>query len=270
VPEYLTPEPAQVDALVSLWRQGDFIVGGDCWFAFHDLDEAGVQIMESAVHGLVVTTQTCDIVRNVADRPWIEVSPLVEVTDDELAQIQQGNVIQYAVLPFLIPRRLVVDLDRSMTVHKRVVATWERCASGLDDIAGRLFSQALARKRARKAFPNDFVKLVGKLRDFVKSKHGKDSPDGRALLDLREIRVTAAPNWTAEEVSLRFWFVWNEWTLLDRDSRAATAGRWCAKVVATNRFRSVSHAGVLLCDMRADEYVNSDALDLDYLSSSNS
>ena len=68
-----------VDAALQAWRQGDCVLG-EHWF-IHRFDPAmplteasaavsdqGVDLAESAVRGLVVLTQTCDIVRASRER----------------------------------------------------------------------------------------------------------------------------------------------------------------------------------------------------------
>ncbi|MDE0101979.1 MAG: hypothetical protein OXN89_06335 [Bryobacterales bacterium] len=71
-------------------------------------------------------------------------------------------------------------------------------------------SIALDRKRARTAFPNDFVQFASPLMRRMSSKHDKQSDEGRALRSLREIRVRAAPSWDADAVELLFWFIREE------------------------------------------------------------
>ena len=84
------------------WRQGDVILDSDLTFlhvasAAAPLTEAAAQAageealadasdliaVEEGVSGSVVVTQTCDILRNCANRPYVELSPVVEVSADE-------------------------------------------------------------------------------------------------------------------------------------------------------------------------------------------
>jgi hypothetical protein len=44
----------------------------------------------SRVYGLVVVTQTCDVVRQYEDREYVEVSPLVQIEPDLIREIQKG------------------------------------------------------------------------------------------------------------------------------------------------------------------------------------
>lgn len=94
-------------------------------------------------------TQTCDLVRRCADRPFVEVSPLVEVDDRVLREVERGRRPNYGFIPGVAPRRLVADLDRVMTVEKAVVAAWARVEGSRTDDDARRLSLALARKRAR-------------------------------------------------------------------------------------------------------------------------
>jgi hypothetical protein len=43
--------------------------------------DAEADLTESSVRGFVVVTQTCDLVRSCADRPFVEVAPLVAVDE---------------------------------------------------------------------------------------------------------------------------------------------------------------------------------------------
>ena len=40
-------------------------------------DAAGVDLADSEVHGLMIASQSCDILRSCAERPYVEVCPLV-------------------------------------------------------------------------------------------------------------------------------------------------------------------------------------------------
>ena len=199
-----------VDNQLKRWRQGDF--SRDCQrFVFVETsDPYGVSCYdaEHGIQGMVVLTQTCDIVRSATERPFIEVCPLVALTEEKYALAAKGKSPRYAVVPGTQDNRLVADLDRVMTVHKCVVAGWNReqgCNSDDDRIR---FAQALERKRGRFAFPNDFSEGIAKLRGHIFDKYRKlGSPAGEAYRNLEEIRVRAAPNWESDEVELTFYFI---------------------------------------------------------------
>jgi hypothetical protein len=269
---------ASIDATLAEWRQGDCVLG-EHWFvhridlsvaitdAGRDASKGGVDLAEQEVTGFVVVTQTCDIVRSCAERPFAEICPLVEVDDDRLREIQRGRRPTYALVPQLSGSRLVADLDRVMTVEKPVVAKWKRTAGWTTDAEGRAFALALSRKRARFAFPDDFTTLAKNLYSRLLDKHGKNTDEGRGLRALREIRVQASPSWDARHVDIFFWFLRNEGDVdFEGRSWADLFKEWVKLVPTTDRFRSIEGQIVTLQDMNAAEYVDSDPLDLDHLS----
>ena len=231
-------------------------------------DDAGLQALTSEVLGLVVLTQTCDVVRSCVTRPYVEVAPLVQVETDDLLAIQRGRRPGHAALPALVDSSLVVDLDRAMTVEKSIVAKWERTPGYTLDADGRAFAQALTRKSARFAFPDDFTVLAEKLRARLTGKHEKNTDEGHSLRALREIRVQASPAWDANPVALFFWFV-------RADADADFGGRiwadqlqaWLKLVPRDGRFTEINGQVVTLEEMTGADYVGSDPLDLDHLSS---
>jgi hypothetical protein len=268
-----------VDAALKDWRQGDCIVG-EQWFIHRlapdapltataaDAAEQGVDLAEVEVRGFLVVSQTCDIVRSCVERAYVEVVPLVEVDAGELRTIERSRRPQYAFVPGLKDSNLVGDLDRVMTVEKAVVASWERIAGCGTDQETRNFAQALARKRVRFAFPDDFTSFASKLQSRMHEKHDKQSDEGDALRALREIRVRAAPSWAANPVDLTFWFIRKE---DDPDFKGQSWDKfllnWLKMVPATGRFSPVNGAVMTLDDLTARDYVESDPLDLDHLSS---
>ena len=191
------PQYQNVDAALQAWRQGDCVLG-EQWFIYRFDPELplteessavagqGVDLAESAVQGLVVLTQTCDIIRKSRDRPFIEVAPLVEVSEQVAHEIERGRRPLYAIIPALRSQQLVADLDRTMTVEKAVVAKWPRAVGCLTDDEARRFSLALARKRARFAFPDDFTEFAKMLESRLLGRHDRQSDEGRALRALRE------------------------------------------------------------------------------------
>lgn len=269
---------AEINEALQQWRQGDCVIG-EHWFVFRlSLDapltdaaaaavEDGVDNAESAVFGFSVVTQTCDIVRDCGERPFVEVCPLVEVDEDKLHEIDRARRPNYAYLPGVSNRRLVADLDRVMTAEKAVVARWDRVAGCLHDNDSRRLALVLSRKRARIAFPDDFVAFVTPLVNRMSTKHDKASDEGRALRSLREIRVRAAPFWDADSVQLVFWFIRNEdQPTFERQTWDVFLEAWLERVPAARRFAEVGGAVLTLDDLTARDYVESDPLDLDHLS----
>jgi hypothetical protein len=268
----------EIDAALQKWCQGDYVLG-EQWFIQRfnpkrpltdeskDVAEKEVDLAEYEVRGFVVVTQTCDIVRSCASRQFIEVVPLREVNEKYLHDIQRGRRPQYAYIPGAAEHRLVADLDRVMTVEKAVVAEWERKAGCSDDGEVRALGKALARKRIRFAFPDDFTELARNLLDRLQDKHDKASIEGEALRALREIRVRAAPCWNDPEIELMFWFIRHEEQIQFQGTGwEQQLTKWLALIPESGRFQSIEGLVVTLEDMTAKEYVESDPLDLDHLS----
>lgn len=270
---------ARINDALQSWRQGDCVLGGQGFLFRLDpgapLTEAAAiaaaadaDAAEARVHGFAVVTQTCDIVRACESRPFVQVCPLVEVDADRFVEIRRGYRPNYAFLPGIEPQMLAADLDRVMTVEKAVVADWDRVVGAPQDEDIRLFRQALARNRSRVAFPDDFVRLASQLTRRISKKHDVQSEEGRALRALREIRVRAEPSWWASEASLLFLFVRG-------DSDETFAGEtwdnyldlWLNRVQPEGRFTRVDGVVQTLDDLTARDYVESDPLDLDRLSS---
>ncbi len=273
-------EAKRIDAALEKWRQGDLALD-QTWFvhvgdtsralteaAEQGTGEEGVKALTSEVRGLVVITQTCDIVRECMMRPYVEVAPLVEVDEDVLRGVKRGQRPAYAFVPEMESQRLVADLDRVMTVEKSIVADWERTPGTTTDADARAFAQALARKRERFAFPDDFNALAKKLQKRLSEKHEKSNAEGEALRSLREIRVLATPSWDAETVEVFFWFIRDDEDLREDEHTAWDNHRkaWLKLVEAKGRYGQVEGVVVTLADMKALDYVDSDPLDLDHLS----
>jgi hypothetical protein len=280
----------QVDAALMEWRQGDCVLGKQ-WFVHRFnpqqpiADESIIAVngdtnlAEYEVKGFAVTTQTCDIVKSCNLQKFLEVAALVEIKEikadvkkeDFLSQIKKGQRPQYAFIPGIAENFLVVDLNRVMTVEKAVVAEWHRIAGCSTDKEIRDLGNALARKRIRFAFPNEFNNfVVHKLQDRIKEKHAKlMSEEGKALRALREIRVSASPSWDASEIDLMFLFIRNENELTYEGMRwDQMLEKWLALIPESGRFKSIEGQVSALEDLTAKEYVESDPLDLDHLSTS--
>ncbi len=270
-------EAKRIDASLREWRQGDLALEESRFVHVGDgaapltaaAAEAagGAQALTSEVLGLVVLTQTCDIVRSCVTRPYVEVAPVVRVSEDDLHQVKRGRRPAHATLPALEKDLLVADLDRVMTVEKSIVASWKRTPGFTRDADGRAFAQALARKRVRFAFPDDFTLLAKKLQARLGEKHDKNTDEGRGLRALREIRVCASPSWDAPSTEIFFWFIRDDaHATFEGKSWADLLKDWLKLVPATGRFTSLDGQVATLQEMTAEDYVDSDPLDLDHLS----
>jgi hypothetical protein len=285
----LSNEDAEkINAALKVWRQGDVVLDSDLEFLhFADLSrplsaasdqiastpadtdeiQPGATPILDQVTGLVVLTQTCDIVRDCRKRPFVEVAPLIEVTADELNDIRRLKRPAFAYVPATAANRLIADLDRTMTVEKSLVADWRRVPGWETDGELRDFALALSRKRSRFAFPDDFVAAAEQLQERLAEKHHKQSEEGAHLRTLREIRVRAAPSWDiSEQVQLSWWFIKDADPKIDKVDWPGWVEKWVKLFPQSGRFQCDPPTVCRLEDMTALDYVESDQLDLDRLS----
>ncbi len=283
-----TAHEAIDDALLE-WRQGDAVLE-EVPFFLHLADtrrpltpasqaiateEApadgadGLAGVASNLLGLVVVSQTCDIVRSCAKRPFVEVCALAEVSEQDLEDVRRLRRPAYAFLPGLSHLRLVADLDMTMTVEKSVLVPLRRVAGCRTDAERRAFADALARKRARFAFPDDFVVAMGKVRQRLKERHGRGSPEGATARALMEIRVMAAPDWDADQVTLHFFFILADGVPPPTSRDEGQISDWVSRFDSSGRFKLDNEMPWRVCfldDLDAATYLASDRVDLDDLS----
>ena len=161
---------------------------------------------------------------------------------------------------------LAADLERVTTLEKRVLArlSAQRITGAANDIEQRRIASALARKRARAALPDDFVKFVAPLQKRVKARHGKDSEEGRFFTAVREIRVVSDPNWGADHVDVTLLFLFDHIDEIPSDADTHIAA-FMGLVADVSRFTLTGFVRAFE-QITAATYLNSDALDLDALS----
>ena len=233
-----------------------------------DTDIEGVTPVLDEVQGLVMLTQTCDVVRNCEKRPFVEVAPLVELKDHEVEEVRRLKRSAYAYIPAVASDLLVADLSRTMTVEKSIVARWERIPGWETDKEIRDFVRAISRKRSRFAFPDDFVRALQPFQRHFAKQHGKRSEEGAHLRALREIRIRAAPSWNHDEVEINWWLIKDDEPQGYDPNWDELTESWLQLIKPVGGFRFELPVVCTLSDLTAQEYVESDPLDLDQLSTS--
>jgi hypothetical protein len=272
----------KLDDTLSSWRQGDAVIATGIEFVHlanlsnpltpESADALGeeasrIEGILTQVEGLIILSQTCDVVRSCKSKPFLEVAPLVAVRADRFNQVRLGQIVSLAYVPGIADMFLAADLSRVMTIEKAVLAGGQRIPGCLSDPDKRNFADAITRVRGRFAFPKDFVDAIDLFRRWVLKTHGKDSEDGRMLDDLREIRVRAAPSWSSSHPELTFLFVKKDDSDFEEAKWAAKAEEWRNKMdFAGSRFQEIDVVVATLDDLTARDMVESDRLDLDHLS----
>jgi hypothetical protein len=275
----------EITEALQSWRQGDFILGSDLAFVHvarlsKPLTEGAALLADelpevegdsdfgtvtTEAPGFILLSQTCDIVRNCEDRPFVELAALVKVSEQEVEHIRRLKRPSFAYVPGATELQLVADLERTLTIEKAVLATLQRMP-GLTTLQEATdFAEALSRKRSRFAFPNDFVRAIKKLHKRLDDRAGKQSEEGKHVDAIREIRVSAHPTWEADEVQLVFWFIkehnpqpqnWHQFL-----------SEWEGLIDKSGRFKTDEPFYIVdIDDITAKDYLESQRLDYDQLS----
>jgi hypothetical protein len=191
-------------AALATYRQGDVIelprfVHGDVSTESAKL----FAVLTFETDALVLITQTCDAVRDPLERPYVQVAPLVRINGlgDRAPSPALVAVPQFGEDAF-------ADLDRVMTITKSLLVEFPRTHGVEGDIEQRKFSEGVARKFGRFAFPDCLTRSVEKLRQRVLDKWDKtESAEGQALAKVLQIRAEAAPSWAGDSIAVQLSFV---------------------------------------------------------------
>lgn len=231
-----------------------------------DLDGRAIGVVTEDTPGFMLVTQTCDIVRPADARPFVEICPLVAVPSNRLASIKAGKMPRYVYAHAVSGVEYAADLDRITTIEKPLLAgiSPTRSAANATPDQRKQLSSALARKRARTAFPDDFNRFIEPLQKRIVSKHAKGSPEGLFLDWMYEIRVRPDPDWTADSITVWLFAIFRTGSELtpDADEQLETL---LSRVEPSDKFVLEGRI-VTLESFSAANYLGSDPLDLDALS----
>lgn len=256
--------PHDEKPLLDEWRQGDLVLAS-VELPLLGMDE-GDHVFDTveAPHGVAILTQSCDIIRDHNDRPYVQVAGLVPATEGEVARAIKGETPSRIYIEKLDGLGLLIDLEMSATVTKETVAKWPReCGCETDDQRRRL-SAALGRHRQRFAFPDAFNELVKPVRRWMESKRNVSSSYGNFVRAIKEVRVRT-DNWD-QPALLEFLLI------LDQPAPEAEKGEWekALSALQTKATHSAYPPAEFLTttydDISAREYLASDRLDWDGLS----
>jgi hypothetical protein len=251
--------------LLNEWNQGDFTLS-QLDLPWLTSDEEGPLIEAVPFVGAAVVSQTCDIVRDHVERPFVQVAALTEASTDAMAAVEARSKPRYAHLPGLKPHGLVVDLDFIATVNKTLVATWARQPGFTENGEQRRFAEALARHKQRFAFPDSFKVPLSKLRRWIERRRGQSGPAGCLVRAIEEMRARC-PDWDAPSPKLDIIAV------LGGDPLADERAAWGAELLrmqaeVTQFFPEAVFSIVTWDELTAREYRTTERLDFDGLSGS--
>jgi hypothetical protein len=165
-------------------------------------------VITSEFEALVIVSQTCDVVREPNDNPFIDVGPVVRLDAQSAAEARRGRRPRYAALPG-IGEDAFADLRQTMSVEKSLLLDKRkiRGLATLDD--QRKFARSLARARARFAFPDAFTPSIAPLRDYMQRIASKQSPESEMESLVASIRAEPVDGteWDSERVKVKLYFI---------------------------------------------------------------
>jgi hypothetical protein len=256
---------------LALWRQGDYSVEPK-EFVFAESRDADGTFDYNAdpnISGLIVVSQTCDIVRCQPGKEYVVVAPLVEIEASKAGFILSGATPGFSPVEHPPAEYVFADLSRMMTVHKKELAGWKRQKGFSDEAKLVRFAGALERKHGRFAFPDDFAEaVIGALRDKFKKFQKKDSNNGRIVRSINHVRVQAAPTWNAPEKKIGFRFVLED-ELEAGYSEISTYVKDALKAIVLPAGYSFEDPGFTLKNLdgySARDWCTSQRIDWDYIS----
>ncbi|OAG71743.1 hypothetical protein A0J51_02980 [Gluconobacter japonicus] len=279
-------ERDETNAAMRQWRQGDFIVGLSLP-AIHLADlscpgtkasremaegarergeDLGLEAIAVDFSGIMVTSQTCDIVRCCSDRELIEFCPLVLMAETHANAIKRGQMPRYLWCDGM--GSFAADLDRVCSVEKRALAKLsdQRQSGGNVDHDRRRIAETLGRKRSRSALPDDFVDFLRPIQKRVIGKHNKDSPEGACMRALREIRVRPDKDWNDAPKNVAMFFIFQSRDEISDDFIEKLED--LINLVSTDTRYSIEGIPICLKAMSAEDYLDTDKIDFDHLSAS--
>ncbi|MEV6430093.1 hypothetical protein [Nocardia sp. NPDC051463] len=171
------------------FRQGDVLVDLTQLSVLTDHDWESI----ATPCGVALISQTCDVVQKT--RTYVQVARVVKIDGDRSGLARKGKMPRYAHLP-AIDDQTFADLEVVATVAKSAIVGRPMKRGIGNDEQVRDFSEAVARKFGRFAFPDEVVPWINKLENAAYKSAGKQgSAMGRVLDDILELRIEVGNGW---------------------------------------------------------------------------
>jgi hypothetical protein len=269
---------AKIDAGATSWWQGD--IANANWFRVSGNKDVQLAAGERCsatdsfpcsfqeTDGLVLLTQTCDIRKSCRKRPYVTVSPLVQLEGTDASFAKRGRILNFVPVP-AAGAQAFADIDRVMTIEKSLLLDWQRATGFSNDNERRNFSRRIARVYQRFAFPDDLHSALYDLVERVRKKCGKNDLEGKALDAIEEIRVTATPDWESHEIEVFLTFAPTDGASapeITEEQWANLLEGWLKLCKPVGVIKTVTGTVLPLDELTARDYLDSDRLELEYLS----
>lgn len=201
---------------ISSWKQGDcFLTEKEFPYTFNpnftklytgDPVEGNASTGIVDVEGLVIVSQTCDVIRDVVKRPYLEVAALVKLNKGDFKGVKAGKVSRHLYVPQLEAQQIVANIEMIATVEKLYLMGKDRISGFNTEKEARGFAYALGKKRARFPFPDDFVAVMEPMTSHLKDKE-LEAVEAKAVERVMEIRVKADPTWEGSKIDVELLFI---------------------------------------------------------------
>lgn len=169
------------------WQQGDVCMKGPSLPFLADFENFD----EFECNGIVVVSQTCDVVRSIDLKPLVQIAAVLSVPEAKWEAVAKFHQPRYAALAKFDDLFYVADLDVVITIAKEALRPFtpiRGCPAPADQAN---FAYALARHRARAAFPDKCTIGLSKLRQWVRDKWKTTGEIGDFLKALEQMRLWA-------------------------------------------------------------------------------
>lgn len=272
----------RVNAATLDWRQGDvpqLTVPPLAWFATPTMPLTstsarmtgnGFGAVVAEANHVVIVTQTCDIVRDCREYAHITLAGVVTLAGNMAQEALRGRRPRFVALPDLGPD-CFADTSLLVSAEKTILLGVESISAVVSDVSRRRFAEGVGRAFERSALPDDLVLALNGLTQRIKQKHDKDSKEGRALRLLEDIRIRGLPSWTADEIDVRVLFCpptqdeAND--CMAPDEWDDMIEKWVGRAEPQGVIRSIEGDWLPFDQMTARDYLDTDCLDFEYLSS---
>ena len=224
--------------------------------------------VRESTNRLVLVSQTCDVVRDCRENPFIALAAVAYLEEPLATEARRGHRPRLVPLPG-IGLSAFADMDLVVSAEKSALLEAQQTRGLRDPEDQRRFARAVGRVYQRPALRDDLNESLRGLVQRVKAKHDRDSDEGRLLDSLVDIRVAERPTETGNKIHVTVMFC-----PASRAQAEATApgqtwdeylSRWVGRANKVGIVASIDGYVVPLDEMSARDYLATDPLDLDYL-----
>lgn len=163
--------------------------------------EGVVVVPQRGVDHVVLLSQTCDL-QVTDEREFLcLVAPVVNVSEGVAREALRGRRPRIAALPWFCSTS-VVDFSRITTIERSLLVGAERRGRPQTPRDAFSFAESVGRFLMRPALPDSVNNVLKPLASRILQQVDKDSPEGRCIRALDEIRIEGTPDIEADDVAL--------------------------------------------------------------------